>query len=50
MDWTVHCNAFSIVYFDLKGFFGSRSHDLGRFIRGANDRSKYSAWFVNMIY
>ena len=40
MDWTVHCNAFSIVNFDLEGVIGSRSHDLGRFIRGANDRSK----------
>ena len=40
MDWTVHCNAFSIVYFDLKKVIGSRSHDLGRFIRGAKGRSK----------
>ena len=38
LDGTVEC--FSLVYFDLKRVIGSRSHDLGRFIRGANVRSK----------
>jgi hypothetical protein len=38
LDGTLQC--FSVLYFDFKRVIGSRSHDLGRFIRGANDRSK----------
>lgn len=38
LDGTLQC--FSIPDFDLKRVIGSRSHDLGRFICGANDRSK----------